>query len=187
MAKKKITKRNIELREKFWPELTEEEIWYHRSYDGFLSIPRTMPIILKIIDDLTKGKPASSTYFSLWCMTYPLEMYVSLQNVDDLAFYAGFTGQRATRQWRDRMRALADLGFVKIASGPRGDISHAGIPNPHFVIRRLHAAKTPGLVTATYNTLIQRATEIGASDMDMELPEEKAAREAAEMDDEIPF
>lgn len=147
-----------------------------------------MAIIMKIIDDLTKGKPASSTYFSLWCMTFPREMYVSLQNAEELAFHSGFTGQRLVRQWTDRMKQLDEFGFVKTAPGPRGGLSHAAIPNPHFVIRRLYRDKTPGLVAATYNTLVQRAIEIGAKDMEMELPEDKAAREAAEAaDDEIPF
>jgi hypothetical protein len=185
---KKISAKNIALREKFWPDLVHEEIWHHRDFDGFLSIPRTMPIILKIINDLTKGAPAGSTYFALFCMTFPKEMYVSLQNAEDLAFHSGFTGQRAVRQWDGRMKALGELGFIRTAAGPRGGLSHAAIPNPHFVIRRLHTLGTSGLVDATYNTLVQRGIDIGAADMEMELPEDKAAREKAEADaDIIPF
>jgi len=192
---KKISKKNIALREKLWPDLVHEEIWHHKDYDGFLSVPRTMPIILGIINDLTKGKPAGSTYFSLWCMTYPAEMYVSLSNAEELAFQSGFKGQRAVRQWQDRMKSLAEFGFVKVAEGARGKLSHAAIPNPHFVIRRLHNEKTAGLTEAAFNTLWERANEIGAKDIEIEMPEEKAAREAAEaaaaaksnLDDEIPF
>lgn len=36
-----------------------------KEYDGFTTIPRTMPLIMNIIDDLTKAKPASSNYFAL--------------------------------------------------------------------------------------------------------------------------
>lgn len=192
---KRISKKHIALREKFWPDLVQEEIWHHKEFDGFLSVPRTMPIILAIINDLTKGKPAGSTYFSLWCMTFPGEMYVSLSNADLLAFQSGFSGQRAVRQWQDRVKALAELGFIRVAEGARGKLSHAGIPNPHFVIRRLHKDGQPGLTQAAFNTLWERANEIGASDITMELPEEKAAREAQEAqaaasrdyDEEIPF
>lgn len=184
--RKKISTKTIALREKLWPDLTEEHIWYHRAYDGFVSVPRTMPVILSIIDDLTKGHPASATYFALWCMTFPQEMYVSLQNADELAFHAGFTGQRATRQWADRMKLLEGLGFIRTAAGPRGGLSHAAIPNPHLVVRRLYAAKMAGLTASSYNTLVQRANEIGATDMEMELPEVRAQREAA-AGDQIPF
>ena len=182
---KRIAQKVIALREKFWPDLTDEELWHHKEYDGFTSIPRTMPIIMNIIDDLTKGKPASMTYFSLWCKTFG-EMYISLQNSDELAFHSGFTGQRAIRTWQDRMKSLADLGFVKVAAGPRGGLSHAAIPNPHLVIRRLHRDKHPGLTQAAFNTLVERANDIGAKDMENELPEDKRAREAA-IADEIPF
>lgn len=189
---KRISAKNIALREKLWPDLVHDEIWHHKDYDGFLSIPRTMPIILNIINDLTKGKPAGSTYFALWCMTFPKEMYVSLLNADDLAYFAGFTGQRAVRQWRDRMNSLADLGFVRVAEGARGKLSHAAIPNPHFVVRRLYKQKTPGLTQAAFNTLWERANEIGATDIEIEMPDEKAEREAKaaaknSFDDEIPF
>lgn len=36
-VKKKISQKNIALRERFWPELVEDEIWYHRSYKAFLA------------------------------------------------------------------------------------------------------------------------------------------------------
>lgn len=59
-------------------------------------------------------------------------------------------------------------------------MSHAAIPNPHFVIRRLYLAKQPGLTEAAYNTLLERGSDVGALDLTVELPEDKAAREAAE-------
>ena len=171
---KKIADKTVALRAKFWPELTEDELWQRNKYDGFTSIPRTMPIILNIIDALTKAQPASSTYFALWCRAFD-EMYVSLQDSEELAFHSGFNGQRAVRSWQGRMKALSDLGFIKTASGPRGSLSHAAIPNPHFVIRRLFAAKTPGLTANLFNTLVERASNIGAIDVEMELPEERAS------------
>ena len=58
-----------------------------------------------------------------------------------------------------------------------GSLSHH---NPHFVIRRIHLAKQPGITEAAYNTLMERGSDVGALDLTMELPEDKAAREAAE-------
>lgn len=169
---KKISDKTVALRERFWPELTYEELWSRKEFDGFVTIPRTMPIILGIINDLTKNQPAASTYLSLWCRAFD-EMYISLQNSEDIAFSAGFTGQRAVRTWQERMRSLENLGFIKVAAGPRGNLSHAAIPNPHFVIRRLRAKKTAGLTEAAYNSLVERASEVGASDLTIALPEDR--------------
>jgi hypothetical protein len=165
----KIGTKNIALRGKIFPELGADDLWDRKKYDGFTSIPRTMPIIMNIIDDLTKAKPAARTYLSLWCKVYD-EMYVSLQNDKDLAYHSGFTGQRAVRTWRERMLSLAELELINVASGPRGDLSHAVILNPHFAIRKLHDAGTPGLSKSAFNTLLERANEIGAKDMELPLP-----------------
>ena len=124
-------------------------------------MPRTMPIILSIIDDLTKGVPGSSTYLELWCRSYD-EMYVSLSKSKEMACHAGFAGQRAERTWVEKIRALEELGFISVKAGQAGPLSHALILNPYKVIERLHTAKTPGLTAEKYNAFIERAIEIGA-------------------------
>ena len=154
-----------DLRARLWPDLSEDELWDHKKFGGFTSIPRTMPIILSIINDLTKGTPASSTYLELWCRAFP-EMYVSLAKPDEHAFYSGFIGQRARRTWMDRIRKLRDLGFIYVAEGSAGELSHSVIINPHIALKRLKERKQPGLSTAKYNALIERANDIGATDVD---------------------
>ena len=168
---KKISKKTIDLRSRLWLELQEAELWSRSVYAGFTTIPRTMPIIMNIIDQLSDGsKRTSITYLALWGKAFD-EMYVSLQNAHDLAFHSGFTGQRAVRTWKERIKALDGLGFIRTAAGTAGPYSHAVILNPHFVIRRLYAAKTPGLTAASYNALVERAIDISADDMKMPLPE----------------
>ena len=174
-TRKKISIRITELRNKLWPDLKPEDLWNRNVYDGFTSIPRTMPLIMNIIDDLVPGsKRTSITYLTLWGQAYD-EMYVSLQNPEELAFYSGYTGQRAVRSWKERMKELRKLGFIRTASGTAGEFSHCVILNPHFAIRRLHAAKTPGLTESAYNALVERAITINALDMDEPLPEDLSA------------
>jgi hypothetical protein len=173
-----------DLRARLWPHLTDDELWHHKKYAGFTSIPRTMPIILSIIDDLSKGAPASSTYLELWCRAFP-EMYVSLAKPDEHAFFSGFTGQRARRTWMDRIRKLRDLGFIYVAEGSAGELSHSVIVNPHIALKRLKDRKQPGLSTAKYNALIERANDIGASDADHDPTAPPPLRN--DRDDEIPF
>lgn len=178
--KKKIAKKNVELRTRLWPDLSPDDLWHRSVYDGFTSVPRTMPLIMNIIDDLAPGsKRTAMTYLALWGQAFD-EMYVSLQNADDLAFHSGYTGQRAVRSWKERIRELEKLGFIRTAPGTAGNLSHAVILNPHFAIRRLHAAKTPGLTTPAFNALVARAIAIGAQDMSIPLPEEQPEEEGSE-------
>ena len=64
-----ITKKQLALRELHWPG-KEDMLWHRLANKGFATIPKTMPMILKIMDDMTKGAPVSSTYLTLWCHTW---------------------------------------------------------------------------------------------------------------------
>jgi hypothetical protein len=123
-----------------------------------------MPLILQIMDDLSKGRPVSSTYLGLWCDTWDNSM-VTVAKHREMAHAAGFTGQRATYTWGTRMYLLQELRFIDIKPGTSGPISHVILWNPHWVIRWHRDQKTPGLVEANFNALLERAIDIGAKDM----------------------
>jgi hypothetical protein len=162
----KYAKRIREQRAKLWPDVEfKKELWHRKRNDGFITIPRTMPLIISIIDDLTKGGPAGMTYFELWCRSFD-EMYVSLSKSKEMAFCSGFIGQRAERTWAEKIRKLAELGFIKIQSGQAGLLSHALIMNPYLVIKRMHETGQPGLSQEKYRGLEDRAHEIAATDLD---------------------
>jgi hypothetical protein len=108
-----------------WPGVTNDHLWYRRDRDGFASIPRTMPLMMSIMDDLSgKGFPVGQTYLEMWCRLFD-ECFLTLNRPEELAFHAGFVGQRAVRTWRDRVRRLRDLGFLDLKSGPMGELSYA--------------------------------------------------------------
>jgi len=163
--RKKIAQRQLELRGKLWPHITPGHLWRRKEHDGFYTIPRTMPLMLSIMDDLAGGKPVSTTYLELWARAFD-ECFVSLSKSREMAFHAGFTGQRAERTWRERIKILADLGFIELQAGSSGAMSYALILNPYFVIRRLREKKNPGVRDDKFNALIERAAEIGANDLD---------------------
>lgn len=159
---KKYIKKVQELRARLWPDVDfETALWHRKTNDGFITMPRTMPLIMSIIDDLTKGGPASSTYLELWCRSFD-EAYVSLSKPKELAFHSGFTGQRAERTWGEKVRKLDELGFISVREGQSGPLSHALILNPYQVIERLHQARNPGVTKDKYNALMERGIEIGA-------------------------
>ncbi len=190
---RKIGEKQLALRGQLWPTLTDEELWHRKQRDGFVTIPRGMPLILDIMDDLSKGRPVSSTYLELWCRAFD-EYFVTLSKPTEMAFHAGFTGQRAARTWMQRMDRLQELGFVSIQPGPSGPMSYALILNPYKVIQRLFQKRMPGLLTDKYNALVHRTIEIGANDL-TETPPVAQSQEApatsgtggGELDDDIPF
>jgi hypothetical protein len=162
-AVKAIVEKQLAQRELLWPG-AEPWLWNRKANKGFATIPKTMPLVLQIMDNLSNGKPLSSTYLGLWCETWDNSM-VNVSKHQEMAHAAGFTGQRAVYTWGGRMQLLQKLNFINIKPGKSGPISHAIIWNPHLVIRWHHAQKTPGLLEANFNALLDRALEIGAKDM----------------------
>jgi hypothetical protein len=158
-----IAKKQLEQREALWPG-AEPNLWNRKANKGFATIPKTMPLILQIMDEMSKGKPLSSTYLGLWCETWDNSM-VNVGKHREMAHSAGFSGQRAEYTWSGRIEILRQLNFIDVKPGKSGPISHVLIWNPHYVIRWHHQHKTPGLVEASYNALLDRALEIGAKDM----------------------
>ena len=165
MAKtRNILKRQLEARAKIWPEITGQMLWERNERDGFSTIPRALPLIMNIMDDLAgKGFPVGQTYFEMWCRLYD-ELFLTLNRPEEMAFFAGFTGQRAVRTWKDRVKRLAQLGFIDIKSGPLGDMSYAVFLNPYHVIKRAYLKKE--VSEDKYRALVIRANEIGAFDLD---------------------
>src|ERR1700733_11826987 len=127
---KKIERQKLALRASLWPKLKEDHLWMRKHSDGWLSIPRAMPLLMQIMDNLSKGKPVSSTYLDLWCRTYD-DSFIVANKSREMAFFSGFTGERAERTWASRIRILADLGFIEVAEGPNGAISYVLIYNPY--------------------------------------------------------
>lgn len=158
-----IARKQLKLREHLWPG-SEPWLWNRKAHKGFATIPKTMPLILKIMDEMTKGAPVGSTYLSLWCSTWD-NSFVSIAKQAELANASGFSGQRGVHTWMTRVKKLQELGFIDIKAGKSGPVSSALIFNPHFVIRQHFERGTPGLTEASYTSIIESALDVGARDM----------------------
>ena len=158
----KILSRNLDLRKEFWPDISSESLWNRKQKDGFTTVPRPMPQILQIMDHLAdKGKPVSQSFLSLWCRVFD-ESLVVIQNEKEMAFEAGFTGQRAVTTWNSRMKNLVDMGFIDAKAGSAGKYNYVLIFNPYLVIRKLK--KEEKIPEHLYTALFARAQEVGAVD-----------------------
>jgi hypothetical protein len=117
-ATKAIVEKYLAQRELLWPG-AEPQLSHRLANKGFATIPKTMPHILQIMDDLSNGKPLSSTYLGLWCETWDNSM-VNVSKHQEMAHAAGFTGQRAVYTWSGRVQLLQELRFIDIKPGKSG-------------------------------------------------------------------
>lgn len=162
----KMSKQNAVLRERYWPEVTDEQLWLRKNKTGFTTIPRCLPQIMAIIDALTKNTPASKTYFALWCRSFD-EMVIRIPHPMILAAESGFSGSRQLTTWQNRMALLNQYGFIKTAKGQAGDYEFVILLNPFMVIQNLKGtAQWTSSMTALYHALAMRAEEVGANDLD---------------------
>lgn len=153
----------MRLRRRIWGGVEESRIWSRaRPTAGFTTIPRGLQHALQIMDDTSKGKPPSSTYFTLWCWARDAQV-VDVVSESELAFESGFTGQRMVSTWRQRVRLLDKLGFIRFVEGRYGPISHILILNPFLVIKELHAKGE--VQESRYQALLQRLDDVGAKDL----------------------
>src|SRR6266511_1186424 len=157
---KKASERRREMREHLWPG-AEKTIWSRKTDNGYATIPRTLPLIMTLINELSP-KPsgdASRVYLDLWSRSYD-EAYVEIVDEADHAYAAGFLRSRAVRSWRERMRVLADLGFIKL-KGKRGrEFAYVLLVHPHDVVEALRVR--PDFPADWYNSFIERENQVGA-------------------------
>lgn len=163
-AKDAILDRQLQVRATLWPEVTDEMIWGGKKVHGFAMVPRVLPLMMSIMDDLSgKGFPVGQTYFEM-CSRLMEERFLTLNRPEEMAFHSGFSGQRAVRTWKDRVKRLRDLGFLDVKEGPLGELSYAIVLNPYHVIKRHYLA---GRVNAAkWQALVVRSLEIKAYDLD---------------------
>lgn len=187
---KKVSEGELNLRNNIFPG-AEKRLWEKTRDQGFVTIPKTMPYIVLMLNEMSeKGKPLGDIYQILWTYTWNNNGFVRLGNMSDLAFVAGFKGERGERTLRERLRALEELGFLELKPHGSNPTGFAFIPNPHPVVLALHEAhatadaagkaKLPPLREETFMAFLVRATDIKAADVARIQNEQQVAREAAE-------
>jgi hypothetical protein len=156
----KAQEKALAFRAAYWPEVAEDALWHRKRCDGYTTMPRTMPILMSIIDALSKNRPAGRVYLGLWARTFD-EALLVIENPASLAAESDFSGERAVSTWRQRMRTLKELGFIDAKHGSSGEFHYVLIFNPHRVVWKLKDQIQEGL----FRQLWERAIDIGARDM----------------------
>lgn len=158
---RKMDEKREKLIEGLWgKELADLKIWHRKSHDGYTTIPRTLPYIHKIMNELADvGKPVSDTYFALWCNSFD-GGFVEIKDKGRFAYEAGFTGQRSITTWLGRMKKLQELGFISSKGGFGDDFRYILLINPHWQINEIYKEK--GKTDERFNSLAARMQDIKA-------------------------
>jgi hypothetical protein len=172
---KAVRSKDVELRDTYFADAADR-LWDRNKHDGYATVPKTMPMVMRALDELSKGKPLGQTYFALFCATWD-NGFVRLSRSPDLPYASGFTGPRGVRGWQERMKLLEGLGFVEIEASGAQKFGIAFLPNPNLVLLDLWERKKAqgtgpydppalgGLQEATMSAFLERAIDVGANDV----------------------
>jgi hypothetical protein len=154
------TRRRMNLRMELWPDVQESQLWNRAEFTGFTTIPRTLSVIIRAIDDLDT-RNAGKVYLDLWCRSFD-DYVIEIKDEYEAAFISGYSGQRAIRTWRERIEVLEKYEFVKTHKAPHGAYRYILILEPHQAAKKLKDAEkissenwsflTSMLVTIGHNT-----------------------------------
>ena len=167
----KAKQNSLKMRAHLWPEVGKTALWLREddTRKGFTTMPRTMPAFINLIQDVSKrvsnGKsiPAGKSYLVLWCRVFD-EGFLKIDQEAAAALEAGYAGERNVTTWREHLRVLKDLGFIDYKPGPAGPCQFVLLFNPYQAVKVLR--DNGWLQEDTYTALLQRALEIGATDLD---------------------
>lgn len=133
-ANRAVEKRQGILRREFpgW----EHEVW-HRSTDvGYTTVPKTISLIMRLMKMLCKGCDPSAVYLDLWCRIYD-DSLIEVRDPREMGYASGFGDSWAVKAWRQRIRKLEELGFIKIAKRWEDEIGYVFLRHPDLVIQEL--------------------------------------------------
>lgn len=164
-SRSKVAAKKLELRDRLWPNLDKKLLWHRSEKVGFVTIPRALPLVMTIMDDMANNRPLSATYLDLWCHSWD-DSFVGVTKPREHAFAAGFNGQRAEASWTAHMRLLEAFGFIQAKPGVSGAFNYALLLNPIPVLFQHRQAKTAGIREDAWNALQQRLIDVGAKDLD---------------------
>ncbi|WP_405119926.1 hypothetical protein [Pseudomonas leptonychotis] len=160
-AKRRLTmaERAQQLMLVHFPGVPDALTWTRKTHDGFSTIPRTLPIVMQIIDAQSKGQPAGHVLFCLWARM-PDHPVIAIENPSTFAAEAGFIGERAVDTWRRRMKKLRELQLIFTKPGASGEFHYVMLTNPNAAVEWMRHS---GMVQdGLYSRFIERLPEIGA-------------------------
>jgi hypothetical protein len=152
--------RRLELRDRLWSDASHL-VWNRKVEHGFCTIPRILPLVMTLINRLSEKKEdPSQVYMELWSRAFD-EGFIQIGNEEEHAFASGYvTPQRGVRSWRERMRKLERMGFIRIKPNGMQMIGFVLLIHPHLAIDAMK--KQSRVEEGLYNAFLKRLSDTGA-------------------------
>jgi hypothetical protein len=150
--------RREELRDQLWPDAASL-VWNRKKEKGFCTVPRTLALVMCLLDQLQKKKDASPVYLDLWCRAFD-DYLIEVTDEPAFGYSAGYMTGRGVRTWRERVRLLEKWGFIRVKASGSRKIAYIFLVDPHKAVKLLH--QKDQVPESWWNTFNHRAGEIGA-------------------------
>lgn len=137
------------LRNEFWPS---EDAWTGENEKGWFRAPRTLPLVLGLLGEKTLSGNQDPTKVYVELLARHIDGgVIEMGHEGDHAFAAGYDGPRAIRTWRERMRVLEKLGFIRTKRAGNQDFKYVLLVHPTTALQQLRdAGKIPDHWWNTY-------------------------------------
>ena len=139
MKKTGIRQRREQLRE---AHFSGEDAWLGgKDETGWFSAPRTLPLILDLLDSkaVSGSSSPSRTYLELLSRHWG-EGLIEMKYEGQHAYGAGHHGPRGIRTWREHMKILERNGFIKNIGIGGQEYGYVLVVHPTAVVERLRRA-----------------------------------------------
>ncbi len=159
---KAATKR-LQLRESLWPN-ADTYVWHRSKEHGWSTVPRTLTLIMTLIDLLKPGYDASRVYLELWCRQFD-DSFVQIDDEEALAYACGYVTQtRNVRSLRERLNLLHKLGFISIKPNGSRKFGYVLLLQPHRVAKKIRdTTSNPEIHDKWWGAWVKRAVDVGSA------------------------
>ncbi len=123
------------LRGEFWPH---EDAWTGENEKGWFMAPRTLPLLLGLLGEKTLSGNQDPTKVYVELLARHIDSgVIEMGHEAHHAFAAGYDGPRGVRTWRERMKTLERLGFIRTRRVGNQDFKYVLLVHPTTVIKEL--------------------------------------------------
>lgn len=148
------------LRDTIFPGRSDQS-WPKKGGGGWFKGPRTLPILIKILNQKSvRGKDdLTLVYLELISRTWD-EQIVQMDDPDVHAARCGFSKNRR-RSWLERMELLCRLGFIEATPSGTKRFGFVRVVHPHLAVQSLRMDRPELVPDALWNELLEAAIECG--------------------------
>jgi hypothetical protein len=155
----RAAEKRLKLREELWPS-AEPKLWHRTKENGWSTIPRTLSLLMTLIDLLKPGMNVSRVYLELWCRQLD-DSFVVIDDEEGLAYSCGYMTAHNVRRLRERLGILKQLGFIDIQPNGRREYGYVLLLHPHKVARDIVNGSSRLDIKRWKGAWLGRASEIG--------------------------